>query len=123
MAKASTLRSTDLDDVYTNEKGVHVDRNGVALDFKKLKKRDADQRKEVLGHEVREPHEFLKAVSLDPRYPLSIRMDAAKAAAPYFAAKKLDQGGSTIPADEAAARIAQACREADQSVGVGRAMK
>jgi hypothetical protein len=123
MAKSQTLRSTDLDGVYINEKGVHVDRSGVSLDFKKLKQKEQTQRREVLGHDVTEPHHLLKAISLDPRYPLQVRVDAAKSAAPYFAPKKLDRGveDTGVTAEDYAARVRDALSEADASVGKGAA--
>lgn len=119
-AKNQKLTAADTEGVFFNERGVAVDKNGVALAFKALKKRDEDHRAEVLGHQVKEPHEFMKAVCMDPRYSLAVRMDAAKAAAPYFAAKK-DGGGpggsnSLLEPEEAAAAILAAVRAADATV-------
>lgn len=121
MAKRSTkpLRSTDIEGVYINEHGVHVDEHGVAVAFKELRAKDRAQRREVLDHDITEPHHLLKALAFDPRLPLHIRGEYAKAAAPYFAPKKLDRGlddGGLSP-DDYAAKVREAITQANASVG------
>jgi hypothetical protein len=84
------LKPTDIPNVYTNRAGVIVDEDGVALGFTQLKKHDSARFAEVLdGGEVSQPADLLKAVSLDPRMPLHVRLDAASKAAPYFTAKRV----------------------------------
>jgi len=78
------LRETSTPGVYLNRANVLVDRNGVALEFKEVLKRDRAALSEVLDHEVTTPAQFLKSVALDPRKPFGLRVDAAKSAAPYF---------------------------------------
>ena len=80
----SKLKSTDLEGVFTTTDGRKVDVHGVDLDFKALKKRDAARFTEVLGKDVETPADLLKAVALDPRNSMVVRMDAAHKAAPYF---------------------------------------
>lgn len=81
------LRPTDLEGVFTAPDGRRVDEHGVDLDFKTLKRRDEQRFTEALGKSVETPAELLKAVALDPRNNLSVRVDAANKAAPYFTPK------------------------------------
>ena len=71
-----------------NDKGVYVDANGVAVTFKKLKEAEDEKAFEVIGELADSPAKLLKAVALDPRVNLAVRIDAAKAAAPYFDRKQ-----------------------------------
>jgi hypothetical protein len=93
------LKSTDIPNVYQNRAGVLVDEDGVAMSFSQLKKHDTARFAEVLeGQPVSQPADLLKAVSLDPRMPLHVRLDAANKAAPYFTAKRVAvQGVSGEP--------------------------
>ncbi len=82
------LRKTTTPGVYLNSAGIMVDKNGIALNFQKVKKADDDRWAEILGKPLETPAELLKAVSLDPTKPLAMRIDAAKSAAPYTDRKK-----------------------------------
>jgi hypothetical protein len=85
-----TLKATDIPNVYRNKAGVLVDEDGVALSFSQLKKHDSARFEECLsGQQASQPADILKAVSLDPRMPLHVRLDAANKAAPYFTAKRV----------------------------------
>lgn len=53
------------------------------LSFLQLKQKEDKAHIEVLGHPVATPAQYLKAVALDPRVSMGVRLDAAKAAAPY----------------------------------------
>lgn len=118
MAKRNSLRGTDIEGVYLNETGEHVDAHGVAIAFKELRAKDRAQRREVLDSDITEPHHLLKALAFDPRLPIHIRGEYAKAAAPYFAAKKLDRGdGPNDSAEEYAAKVREALDQIDTSVG------
>lgn len=121
MATTNKLRATDIEGVYVNERGVHCDSRGVAIAFKTLREKESKQRQEVLGHVVSKPHELLWAVANDPRYPLTVRLQCAKDAAPYYAAK-MESGrtAGNMSVEETAKMIMLAVRAADSSVGVGR---
>jgi len=77
------LRSTGTPGVFANKMGVLVDASGVALSLSSLRKADAERFEAVLGEVIDTPVKFMRAVTLDPRTPLPIRLDAAKSAAPY----------------------------------------
>lgn len=78
------LRPTATPGVYRNEVGLLVDGDGVLMDYKDVKARDEARFERIIDGPVDTPAKLLKAVSLDPQLPLPVRMDAAKAAAPYF---------------------------------------
>lgn len=85
-----TLTPTDLPDVYHNKMGTLVDEYNVAISFKALRIKDLNRFREALGGgEVNQPADLLKAVALDPRLPLHMRVDAANKAAPYFTPKRV----------------------------------
>lgn len=66
-----------------------MDEYGVLLSFKELQKRDAQRFAEVVEDpSIQSPAELLRAIALDPRHPLLMRMEAAVKAAPYFDKKK-----------------------------------
>lgn len=77
------LTPTEVPGVFRNAAGLLVNEFGFLLGLGASKKAEQQDMSEVLGHPVRTPAEFLKAISLDPRIPLPTRMEAAKAAAPY----------------------------------------
>ena len=84
-AKAAlVLYPTDTPGAFRNEKGVLCDERGIALDFLQLKTLDRAQLGAVIDDTVDTPAKYLKAVALDPRLSTAVRIDAAKAAAPYF---------------------------------------
>lgn len=97
--RGPTLRPTDTEGVFLNEFNMPCDARGVALSFQALKRIDRDKLQEVDDDAVDgSPARFLKAVSLDPRMPMAVRIDAAKAAAPYFDRKMpLALDGGTDP--------------------------
>lgn len=98
-APLRALRPTTIEGVFLNRAGVHVDSRGVALSFRELKERDEAHFADVLGTPAATPAELLKAVALDPRQPFACRIDAAKAAAPYFTPKRVavQGGGADAP--------------------------
>lgn len=103
-AEEPTLRPTGTPGVYLNRMNALVDRNGVALSFKDVLRKDKDNMRDVIGVEVDTPAKLLKAVALDPRFRMGLRIDAAKNAAPYFDRKMptaIDGGvnpdGTSIP--------------------------
>jgi hypothetical protein len=88
--RRSALKLTDVPNVYRNKAGALTDEYGVLLSFKALRAHDKAWVAEVLdGGIITEPADLLKAVSLDPRYPMSTRLDAATKAAPYFTPKRV----------------------------------
>lgn len=74
--------------VWLNKAGVAVDSRNVAIGFLELKRADQQRFEEVIGKAVETPAELLKAVCLDPRQPLRLRIQVATQAAPYFDRKK-----------------------------------
>lgn len=78
------LFATDKPGVYRNSSGSLVGENGVLLSLNFLADAEALLDEEIIGKRVETPAELLKRIALDPRQPLLIRLDAAKAAAPYF---------------------------------------
>lgn len=83
-AASSHLEPTDQEGVYRNEAGVLVDKYGVLLSLSILRKSEQILDEEIIGEPVDTPAKLLKRVALDPRMPMAWRLDAAKAAAPYF---------------------------------------
>lgn len=81
---AAGLTATDTPGAYLNDRGVPCDERGIALDFLQLKTLDRARLGAVIDDTVDSPAKFLKAVALDPRMSTAVRVDAAKAAAPYF---------------------------------------
>lgn len=77
------LVPTDTPGVYLNSLRIPVNAAGVALTFLQVKRLDSERFEAVIGEPVDTPAKFLKAVSLDPRIGMGVRIDAAKAAAPY----------------------------------------
>jgi hypothetical protein len=77
------LRHTGTPGVFVNKMGVLVDERGVALTLGQLRRADNERFEAVLGEKIDGPVKFMKAVTLDPRTPLPLRLDAAKAVAPY----------------------------------------
>lgn len=121
MGKRDNLRPTDTPGVFLNTLGTLVDRNGVALAFKDLKRKDDARFKEVLGGPVETPADLLRAIAMDPRFPMHQRIDAANKAAPYFSAKRVavsQAPGSKTP-EQQAADIRAALGLIEDSVGGG----
>lgn len=79
------LRLTDVPGVYLNDQQVHVDERGVKLSFIQIRKADRDRLIEAAGEDIgTSPAALLRAVALDPRQRLDVRLSAARQAAPYF---------------------------------------
>lgn len=98
--EAMGLRATSTPGVYLNGANVMVDGDGVMLDYSEVKSRDQARFERVIGGPVDTPAKLLKAVALDPQLPLAVRVDSAKAAAPYFDRKKpigIDGGEDGVP--------------------------
>jgi hypothetical protein len=90
--------------VYLNAFNVPCDADGLALGFATLKALDRAKLAEVIDESADTPAKFLKALALDPRQPMAVRFEAAKAAAPYFDRKApvaidggLDDAGKAQP--------------------------
>jgi hypothetical protein len=82
------LVETDIPGVFRNARTGHLcNESGVRLSFATLKKMDEERWVESIGKPVETPAELLKAVALDPRMHLDVRLSAAKQAAPYYDAK------------------------------------
>lgn len=84
--------------MYLNAANIPVDADGLLLGFKDVKRLDSAHWDEALSGPQLTPAAFLAAVAANPRLPLSIRIDAAKSAAPYTDRKKplaLDGGTGT----------------------------
>ena len=79
-----SLRPADTPGVFLNDLNVPCDERGIALDFLQLRNLDRANYGAVIDDTVDSPAKYLKALALDPRMSTLIRMDAAKAAAPYF---------------------------------------
>lgn len=82
------LHPTDVPGVFTNRVGIRVDENGVSMSFNALQHASRSRDEEVIGEAADTPAKMLKVAALDPRNPLDLRIDAAKAAAPYFDKKQ-----------------------------------
>jgi hypothetical protein len=82
------LRRTGTPGVYLNKVGQMVDADGVMLDYTDVKSRDDARFERIIGEPVDTPAKLLKAVALDPQQTMVTRIDAAKAAAPYYDRKK-----------------------------------
>jgi hypothetical protein len=76
------LRPTDVTGVYINEAGVEVDQLGIAVDLRKMYKRDKERIAELAEDGVG-PLALMRSIVADPRLPLSTRLDAANKLAPY----------------------------------------
>lgn len=102
----SHLTPTDDPNVFLNEYGSKVDKNGVLLAlFSAFATSDAERDIAIIGKKVETPAELLKRVALDPTVPIMVRLDAAKAAAPYYDKKQptvVESGGSVQTFDMAA---------------------
>lgn len=85
---ARNLEPTDDPEVFLNPLGIEVDKAGVAHAYKGTGYRDTARLERALGGRITSPAELLKAVSLDDTLPLGTRLDAARAAAPYYDRKQ-----------------------------------
>lgn len=70
--------------VFINQAGLRVNAQGVMLRLADAQTSEASMDEAILGGPVDSPAKLLKRVALDPRMPMAWRLDAAKAAAPYF---------------------------------------
>lgn len=98
------LRPTDVEGVFLNSLGIPVNKAGVALSLGKLREAEDAHYSTLVGGAIDSPAKFLKAVALDPKTPKLTRIDAAKAAAPYYDRKMpmaidggLDPDGKAVP--------------------------
>lgn len=82
------LRATSTPGVFINSSGVLVDEDGCMVEFGAIKKKDEDRFDRALGRKVETPAQLLEATAMDPTMPLNVRLEAAKAAAPYTDRKK-----------------------------------
>lgn len=80
----TALWATEVPEVYRNLRGVQVDRRGIALSLTQLRQHHHAAMAEVLGKPADTPAEVMRGIALDPRYDIKVRLDAAKAAAPYY---------------------------------------
>ncbi len=78
------LTSTGIPGIFLNRDGKQVDSRGVLFNMGLAQKDEDALAFEILGETVDSPAKLLKRVALDPRLPLMMRVDAAKAAAPYY---------------------------------------
>lgn len=78
------LRATADPEVFVNASGNLVDRNGILVSLSRTVRSESERAKEIIGEEIDSPAKLLKFVALDPTQPMLTRLDAAKAAAPYF---------------------------------------
>lgn len=86
-APRSSLKPTDVPGVFRNKAGVLVDADGIAVGFRDVKKADDTRFKEVLGRDPLTPLDVITGTAMDPRNPMHVRLDAAKAATPYLSPK------------------------------------
>lgn len=73
--------------VFLNGMGQRVDANGVLLRFL-TPDNEEEYGAKLIGGPVDSPAKVMQRIALDPLLPLSLRLDAAKGAAPYFDKKK-----------------------------------
>jgi hypothetical protein len=78
------LTPTSDPDVFRNEAGSFVDRHGVLMSFRAAVLTEDERAQRLLGGPADTPAKVLKMVALDTTMPMMMRLDAAKAAAPYF---------------------------------------
>lgn len=102
--RAPTLRPTDTPGVFLNDLNVPCNERGVAHSLLALRNLDRSNLSDVIDELPDSPAKYLKAVALDPRNPQYVRVDAAKAAAPYFDRKQpasvdggVGEDGEAIP--------------------------
>lgn len=105
------LSKTDVPGVWRTADGIQCDEYGVALDFKSIKRKDDERFAEVTGAAPTNPAELLRAIALDPRNSLAIRMDAATKAAPYFNPKLVAMQGVAGGAPIAVANLGTLTKE------------
>lgn len=109
------LRPTGDPDVFMNEAGSLVDKHGVLLSLgAHSAKAEEELATQLIGGPVDTPAKLLKLIALDVTKPLAMRIDAAKAAAPYFDKKTpiaVENNNSDFTLDAAAiARLPRAQR-------------
>ena len=90
------LTATDTVGVFRNRAGVLVTQHGVAVSFSTMRNKDDQRVREALdGRTADTPADFLDSVWKDPRLSAAVRLDAAKASAPYRNQKLLALSGVT----------------------------
>lgn len=68
-----------------NKDGAFVDSRGVRFSITNMaQETEADMAERLIGGPIDTPAKLLKMIALDPLRPMMVRIDAAKAAAPYF---------------------------------------
>ena len=78
------LSPTDDPKVFRNAAGLLVDSKGVFIGYAKSRENEEEAAERIIGGPVDSPAKLLKRVALDPTLPMAMRLDAAKAAAPYY---------------------------------------
>jgi hypothetical protein len=78
------LTPTKDPEIFVNAAGSHVDRYGILLSLSRTAKSEDERAEEIIGERIDSPAKLLKFIALDPSQPMMLRLDAAKAAAPYF---------------------------------------
>lgn len=78
------LTPTKDPEIFLNAAGSMVDRHGILLSLSRTARSEDERAEEIIGERIDSPAKLLKFVALDPTQPMMLRLDAAKAAAPYF---------------------------------------
>lgn len=78
------LTPTDKPGVFINSAGAFVDQYNVLVSLAMLGNAEQLLDEQIIGKKVETPAELMKRIALDPRLPLTMRLDAAKGAAPYY---------------------------------------
>jgi hypothetical protein len=79
------LTPTATPGIYVNKEGAFVDSRGVLFSLTNIaQETEADVAERLIGGPIDSPAKLLKMIALDPMRPMMVRIDAAKAAAPYF---------------------------------------
>jgi hypothetical protein len=78
------LTPTKDPEIFINAAGSLVDRHGILLSLSRNARPENERAQELIGEPIDSPAKLLKFIALDPTQPMLLRLDAAKAAAPYF---------------------------------------
>lgn len=110
------LTPTDDPGVFLNAAGLLVDAKGVWVGLAKSKETEEAAELRILGEKADTPAKVMKRIALDPTLPMVMRLDAAKAAAPYYDKKTpvaVEQTNQDVALDLAAiAKLPKAKRVA-----------